>query len=588
MRYRQFAIFSLLLIPNIVFATSLEVNINGVSGHLAKRIKNDLSLEKSIYEDKLSEDRIKNLYQIANEEIEETLQANGYYNSQIKTNLSKQAKTNEPEYWIANFTIVLGTPTTIANIEISILGPGKSDEKLQKTLVTPKLRVGQVLVHENYEDTKEELLANLTAEGYLQAKFTRSVIEVDRKSNTANIKFAIATGNQYTFGKITFIDKVYNYDFLIKFAPFKPGDPYELQKLIDFQNNFDSVDLFSKVRFDTLNDLEDPNNTVVPIQVRLTERPKNRYIGSIGYDTDIGAKASLGWLHRRRSTDGHTIYTNLSVSQRLSIVKANYVIPGSRPATDKYVLGILGQIETFEELYSRKAEISASKIFRRGKLETTYGVWYFTETFRIAHALPTLNKIYLLPTAKWRWLDTHNRANYEFGTRVDFKIRAGARFLFSDNSAAQFELNAKKIFPINDSARFLMRTSLGAVASKEFSILPPSLRFFTGGDDTVRGFAYNSLGPLAVPSDPDSVTGGRYLLIISGEFEHKIYDKISGVIFLDSGNAALSTKIPLAFGAGFGVRYRTPIGNLRLDLAKPLNTVVNKHWRVHVNFGVDL
>ncbi len=589
MRRLILSIAALLLFPALTYAVSVQTRILGVAPALASSIQADLTLQQASTEEKLTADRIRNLYQISNEQITATLEAKGYYNSTINADL-KVITASEPDndQWIATFIIKLGPPTTIRNVEVLLEGPGATNKKLKRDLSTSKLVYGQIIVHANYEDTKEELLATMNANGYLQAEFTQSVIEVDRSAHTANITFIIATGPQYTFGTITYIDDSYSQEFLSKFAPFKPGDPYELQKLIDFQNNFEAVDLFAKIRFDPLNDLDDPNNTVVPIQVRLVEKPKNRYTGSIGYGTDTGLRGSLGWLHRRRSTDGHKVFTNLYASQRRSTVRANYIIPGSRPATDKYILGALGQVEHFEEVLSRKAEIFASKTLRRGHIESTYGLWYFTETFRIVYALPTLNKKYLLPTARWVWTDVHHAAAYEYGSRLDCKVRAGAQFLLSDNSVAQVEANYKHIFAVTPLSRFLFRMSLGAVAGSDFESLPPSLRFFTGGDDTVRGFAYNSLGPLAVPSDLNSVTGGRYLFVTSGEIEHKLYEQISGVLFIDAGNTSLSTNIPLAFGTGFGLRYKTPVGNLRLDLAKPLNQIVKKHWRVHVNFGMDL
>lgn len=581
--------FLIFLIPSVCCAINLEVKIHGVNPELEKSIRADLHLQQATTEPKLSDVRIKNLYQLANDQILATLQAKGYYNSIIKSDLAIQNVTNtQQDLWIASFTINLGPATFIKSVTLNIIGPGKNNPKIKTLYKTPKLIPGKIIVHENYEDTKDQLLADLNALGYLQAEFTQSTLEIDRQQHTASINFVVNTGVQYTFGKVTFIDGVYPDDFLQRFAPFKPGDPYELQKLIDFQHNLENADLFNKIRFDPLNDLSDPKDTVVPVNVRLTLKPKNRYTGSAGYGTDTGIRGSLGWLHRRTSTEGHKVLSNVFASQRLSTARVNYIIPGKHPATDKYVLGALGQIETFEELYSRKAEVSASKIMKRGKLETMYGLWYFTETFQIVTASPTLNKKYLLPTVKWIWIDSQATDDFEFGTRFDLKIRAGAQGFLSDNSAAQIEVNGKKIFPITSKTRFLLRSTLGAVASDDFDMLPPSLRFFAGGTDSVRGYAYNSLGPLAVPSDPDSNTGGRYLFIISGEVEQMFSKDIGGVVFFDAGNAALTTEIPLAMGTGVGIRYKTPIGNFRLDLAKPLNIITNKHWRVHVNFGTDL
>jgi translocation and assembly module TamA len=578
-----------LLCANAALAIELQVKINGVNSALTKSIKNDLNLQQATTESKLTKDRIRNLYQLAQDQIIATLQAKGYYDSRVDQRLEQiNGATPDQDKWIATFNITLGQPTKIQSVSIDVVGLNKDVPRFTKLYRTPKLIPGQILTHEDYEDTKDLLLANFHSIGYLQSEFEQSVIEVNRQEHTADIKFTIKPGPQYVFGKINFIDADYPDDFLLRFAPFKPGDPYELQKLIDFQNNLESADLFSKVRFDPLTDLNNPSNVTVPINVRLTMKPMNRYTGSVGYGTDTGARGSLSWLHRRRSTAGHKIFTSINASQKISTAKANYIIPGEHPATDKYVIGGLGQIEKIEELFSRKAEIYGSKMIKRGRLETMYGLWYFTETFRIVYAEPTLNRKFLLPTVKWIWINSKETDDFEFGTRFDFKVRAGAQALLSDSSVAQMEFNGKQIFPITQRMRLLLRGTAGAVASKDFYTLPPTLRFFAGGEDSVRGYAYNSLGPLLVPFDPDSNIGGRYLLIMSGELEHKIYHDLAGVVFFDSGNAALTTKIPLAFGTGVGIRYKTPVGNFRFDVAKPLNIIENKHWRIHMNFGTDL
>lgn len=571
----------------MAYAAELQVSITGTNAELTNSIRHDLNLQQAIKEPKLTSTRIKYLYNLAPEQIRNTLEAKGYYNSDITSDLILQPNTlPDQEKWLASFVINPGKPTRINKVNVTILGLD-ANSKLRSLLTTPKLIHGQIITHENYEDTKDELLADLNALGYLQASFIEHTLEIDREQNIANITFEINPGPQYVFGKVSFSKTTYSNEFLLKFAPFRKGDPYELSKLIEFQTNLESADLFSKIRFDPENNLSDPNNTVVPIHVRLEQKLNNRYTGSIGYGTDTGFRGGVSWLHRLAHTDGHKVFANILASQVRSTALLNYIIPGSHPATDRYILGVLGQEEKFEELYSRKAEVSGSKIIKRGNTESIYGIWYFTETFRIVHGDPTQNKKYLLPTAKWIWIHAQSNGEYEYGTRFDMRIRGGVKGVMSDNSVGEIEINAKKILPLTQQMRMLLRTNLGAVASKSFSLLPPSLRFFAGGDESVRGYAYNSLGPLADPSDKDSTTGGRYLFVASGELEHKLYEKISGVIFFDAGNTALSLKIPLAFGAGAGIRYQTPVGKFRLDLAKPLNTLENKHWRVHVNFGTD-
>lgn len=581
----RYFLLGLLLFTSTAFATSLSVEIKNVDKTISASILEDLSLQHAVNEAKLSAGRINNLYYIAEEQITATLQALGYYHSTITSTLVEPS----PDHWLATFTIALGEPTKIQDINVEVTGPGADDQEISTILSTPKLKKGAVITHADYEDTKEELLHNLHAIGYLSADFKESMVVIDQETYTAEVRFVINTQRQYVFGEIEFLNPPYSIEFLNKFLPFKPGQAYTVQKLIEFQNNLEAVDLFSKIRFDSEQNVSDPQDNAVPIKVRLELKAKNLFTGSAGYGTDTGFRATAGWLHRVPHTDGHKVQANAYMSTLIQNARLNYIIPGAQPATDKYIFTTLGQVEHFDGIHSRKAEISANKVQRRDRLESIYGISYFTETYSIVPNQPAQNKKYLLPSAKWIWTNASIRDDLQYGTRLDLGLRAGAHALLSDNNVLQAEFHGKQILPLIYQSRLILRGTLGAIASQSFTALPPSLRFFTGGMDTVRGFAYNSLGPRAIPGDPDSDNlGGRYLLVLSSEAEQKVYTDIAIVAFIDAGNAAMTTKIPLAAGAGAGVRYRTAIGTFRLDLAKPLNTVTNKHWRVHFNFGTDL
>lgn len=575
---RKLLIILCLLLPSIVWAITLQVNITGVDAELIERIKADLTLQQATTEPKLTPQRIRNLYDLAPEQISSTMQAMGYYRSTIDSSI-----TNDKEDWSTTFIINPGPPTTIRHVSLTTLEPGANDRRIQKFLVTPKLVSGQILTHENYEDTKEQLLVDLNAQGYLRADFTKSTIEVDRTANTADITLELDPGKLYRFGKITFIDSRYPDSLLVRYIPFRPGDPYSIDKLMQFQENLEAADLFSKIRFDPIMGVNS-NDLFVPINVRLTPKPRNRYSGSVGYGTDTGFRGSLAWLHRFSSPAGHKLLASISASAVKNAARLNYSIPGKEAATDSYNFGLIGQTEKFDDVYSRKAEIYANKVMRRNRLESIYGISFFTENFHLTSFTPNGDGHYLLPNVRWIWRDAHEAKEYQYGTLADLSFRGGVKGVLSDNSVFEARLHAKQIVPISNPLRLILRGDLGAIASNNFGDLPPSLRFYTGGDYTVRGYAYNTLGPTI----GGEVVGGKYLLVGSAELEHTIYDKLNGVVFFDLGNATMKFITPLASGAGAGVRYKTPIGDFRLDVAKPLSNLTQKHhWRIHFNFGTD-
>ena len=119
---------------------------------------------------------------------------------------------------------------------------------------------------------------------------------------------------------------------------------------------------------------------------------------------------------------------------------------------------------------------------------------------------------------------------------------------------------------------------------QEFLELPTSVRFFTGGSQSVRGYAYHSLGPV---DEDNEVIGGKHLLVGSIEFEHSFSNKWGLALFYDTGNAIDNFADSLEQGAGFGFRWKSPVGPVRIDFANAISTA-GKAWRLHINIGPDL
>lgn len=571
-------IFLQFALINFAYAAKLEVEISGISAELTKAVKNDLKISKAASETKLTNDRISNLYLLAESDIRSTLEALGYYNSYITSNLEQRNENS----WLASFEVIAGDPVLISEVEIKVVGPAKDHKDIKKILQSKQPKLGMIALHKDYEDLKDKLIADISALGFLNVYFTTSELQINRDYNQAKIVLIINSGLRFKFGPVSFYGGLYADNLLKRYIPFNQGEPYEQKKLLELHKNLEDSDFFEKVRIDPLPNLSNPNDYIVPVAVRLVPRPRNRYTGSIGYGTDSGIRGSAGWIHKRLSAPGHKLGLTASASKILRKIKSTYTIPGKKAATDRYITSASVQEETIDERYSRKAELTVGKVIKRNNLESYYGISYFTETFRITSRDENLNKQYLLPTAKWSWLDEDN-------LRITLMARAGAISLGSATNVLQTEANAKKILPVNDETRFLIRATLGSTISKDFNMLPPSLRFFAGGDNTIRGYAYNTLGPKIDPNDIESeAIGGRWLVIGSLELERSIYKDFAAAIFVDSGNAMLSLNDPIAVSYGTGLRYKTPVGAFRVDLAKPTNRTSKKNWRIHVTFSTDL
>ncbi|MDF1529045.1 MAG: BamA/TamA family outer membrane protein, partial [Sedimenticola sp.] len=163
------------------------------------------------------------------------------------------------------------------------------------------------------------------------------------------------------------------------------------------------------------------------------------------------------------------------------------------------------------------------------------------------------------------------------------ELKGAEEALFSDVRFFQLQAAAKWIYPLG-AGRLLIRGDTGLTLTEDFEKLPASYRFFAGGDQSVRGYGYQALGP---KNTDGTVVGGRYLLSGSVEYEYPIKDDWSAALFVDAGNAVDGWNEELKRSAGVGLRWRSPVGPIRLDLAIPEDTSEDS-FRIHFSMGADL
>ena len=170
------------------------------------------------------------------------------------------------------------------------------------------------------------------------------------------------------------------------------------------------------------------------------------------------------------------------------------------------------------------------------------------------------------------------------GLSVLYGLRLSAESLLSDTSLVQVRAEAKWIRPASKDSRVILRAQLGAMAVDDFDALPPELRFFAGGDRSVRGFDYQQIGEV---NETGGVIGGKYLTVVSGEYEHYFLEKWGAAVFVDAGDA-YNSQFDANVGAGLGVRWRSPVGLIRVDVAVPVVTELEDKIRFHITVGPDL
>lgn len=555
-------------------APALKVQIEGVKDELLENVRQLLSIEQQKALQTLTPARIRRLHERAESEIKRALEPYGYYRARVRAELTQTA-----EGWLARYRITPGPQIPIKTLQVQLQGEAGNDPAFAQLVRELPIREGEPLRHQHYEQAKNEL-RNLAAErGYFDAELKDHRVEVDLESYTARVHIRLESGKRYQFGAVQFEHTVVNEDLLRDYLPFQEGDPYLASKLLELQRSLIDSDYFERVEVDP--QPEQSEGLRVPVQVKLTAQPRSRYSVGVGYGTDTGARGSVGLERRYVNRDGHRFRSELRVSQIRTEVDARYDVPVRDPRTDR----LFARARFADE----ELDTSSSKSFELGVgLEQTLGLWrqvfsltYLDSDFTIGtqdgHA--TL----LMPGASWTRLKRDNSLFTRHGSRVGIELRGAYEGLVSDTSFVQVRTHAKWIRSIGDD-RILVRGEAGSTWVDDFSSLPPSVRFFAGGDYSVRGFAYQSLGP---EDAAGNVIGGRHLLVGSVEYEHRLKEKWAAAIFYDAGNAINNFGDELEHSVGVGLRWRSPVGWVRVDLAKPLSEP-DEGLRLHLTIGPDL
>jgi translocation and assembly module TamA len=177
--------------------------------------------------------------------------------------------------------------------------------------------------------------------------------------------------------------------------------------------------------------------------------------------------------------------------------------------------------------------------------------------------------------------------NFFFATRgyaLTLALRAAPESPLADTSFVQFSSDAKWIHSPTEKGRLILHGGLGAMAVDDFNALPPELRFFAGGDRSVRGFDYEEIGETNASG---GVIGGRYLVYAGAEYEHYFLRNWGAAVFTDAGDA-FDTTFDANISVGVGLRWKSPVGIVRFDVAKPIVTDLSDGFRLHIIVGPDL
>lgn len=570
-------------------ALKLDVKVEGLEGEQEANVLALLAIYQDREEKAMTVPRLLSLHREAPEQIRDALAPFGHYRVEVKEDLTEPS---DPEgTWVASYKVTPGPPVRIASVDYQVTGPGADDPAFPKPDAFP-IKKGDVLIHSVYEQAKSELRYAATSQGYLNYDLVRHQVLVDPVAYDARVYLHLETGPRYYLGDVTFKQDLLADSFIRRYLNFEPGDVYDPDVLVGLQTRLLASEYFGDVEVIPRKDTEG-GSTTVPIEIVAVRNKANKYRIGVGYSTNLGPRVSMDWKRRYLNRWGHKFRSQLSLAPALSELYLDYRIPIKDPLRD--YISIKPNVSYYDD--STKKGWNATLQFARSTV--TPGNWRRTIGIDFSHEDYEINNDdaqqadELVPYITWSKTRADDPIYTRHGHRIKYGIYGSSTALFSPTNYLSAAIDFKMIRSFWQDYRLILRTELGATLANSVDDLPASRRFYTGGDNTIRGWGYDALGP----KDPitNETVGGRYLAVGSIELERQIVGPWSAAVFTDFGNA-FDPDYEQVFeqSVGTGLRWRSPIGQIRLDVAfaltKPEDTgrFGLPPARLHFVIGPDL
>jgi len=559
-------------------AERIRIEVDGVDKPIADNIRSYLTLGRYTTRQDLTDAQVRRLSYRAVDEATDAMRPFGYYEPTVRSRTSR-----DDENWIVRLKVQPGRPVTMNRVDVELRGPGADAPALLSVVKNTPLKPGARLDHQSYERLKLDLLRAAQDNGYLDAEITGKTLTVDPATFSADAKITMQTGGQYVFGALQTTQDVIDPELLEGFIRFTEGQPYSTKAITNTQFALEDSNYFENVSLSAGD--RDPDTLTVPVTFAGQAIKRSRYTVSAGYATDTGIRGRFSWNNRRVNRSGHRWLIETTLSEVRQEAIGRYIIPIGDPSLEKVEFSTGYVNEELGDLNSRRYELVGSIT------QLSLG-WQRVLFLRLNDEITTFpdnsetDLLLLIPGISYASLPPNFLTGWVREAAYYAELSGSPATLGSDASYLRFYGRAERVWPLGGPWHLRLRGEFGTTWVNDFSELPASQRFFTGGDRTVRGFALNELSP--PPEDPTSPAdlgksvGGEHVVVGSVEFERDIRENWRGAAFFDIGNAFNDWNTPLEYSVGIGVRWKLPMLMIGVDVAQALSEP-GKSPRIHLN-----
>ncbi len=550
-----------------------KFTVRGISGDLKDNVEIFLASVPDPHSDDLDRYR-----ELLGKTSLQALQAFGYYEPDISVKVENGRKK-----YLVEVHVVAGEPVRIAQLDLQIVGEAQQDPEFQRLMGQHPFQLGDPFHHGKYEELKSRFSDLATSRGYFDAQWDTAKVEISIKNHSAKVNLHFDSKQRYRFGQATIAGAPELNELILAAQPFKVDDPYSTSILADYNTRLNDSGFFRAVL--VLPDLDKRADGVVPVVIQATPYANNIVSVGGGFSTDIGLRGTLKWTVPRINKYGHSLINELEISRPEQQITASYKIPLEDTTENYGVLQMGYKHKNDDDTDSRKYMLQAKRLRKLSPLWLrTYQLRYELEDYRQGEQRAWSSLI--LPGVSFARSRSRGGLNVLWGDRLQFHLDLSDPIWGSDVRFAKFLGQTKfvRTAGARTEHKFIARADLGAIVVESIYDVPTSLRFFAGGDQSIRGFKYEAVAPR---NEQGLLVGGKYLAVGSLEYAYLLLEKWQVASFIDAGTATNDFGESLSIGSGIGLRWITPVGPLRLDLAFALSES-GTPWMIHFSMGPDL
>ncbi len=517
----------------------------------------------------------------------------GFFSAEVRIERQSAGSGAPP---VITLTVDPGTPTLVNDVQITFTGPIVDDAQAawQRQLIQDSwvLRSGMRFSQQDWDAAKQQALRQLTIHNYPGGQVADSSADIDTKDHLAKLAITLASGPLYRLGplEITGLQR-YDAELVTRLARLEPGAAYAQGDLVAAQQRLVDSGFFDSA-YVSLNTTGDP--AAAPVLVEVREALLQKLVLGVGISTDAGPRVSAEHTHHKIPGIGWRAVSKMALDRETRAISTELT---SRPDADIWRWVAAAQVQVQQsagtDTHSQRLRAGRSQGLERAdraiyaQYDRADSVGTDSTESVVAQAISANYAVTLrnfdstpFPSSGWGLgLEVGG------GTTLGAQHEPYGRVVVRGLTYLPLERNASVTGPGQDGGRIAVRAEIGSVWARDGAVLPSTQLFLTGGDTSVRGYTYRDIG---VDRSNGVVTPGRFLATGSVEWQRPIV--INGrasdwesTLFMDAGAVADQVQeLRARLGVGAGVRWKSPIGPLQIDLAYGLEV---KLLRLHMNVG---